>query len=90
MKPKVAINNNNVKVFNNITYSKAFPKSQLDIITPAELDKDVKLSVIFWMHGGGFIAGDKQYKNPLLAKIAEQGYIVVNINYALAPQYKYP
>lgn len=90
MKPKVAINNNNVKVFNNITYSKAFPKSQLDIITPAELDKYVKLPVIFWMHGGGFIAGDKQYKNPLLAKIAEQGYIVVNINYALAPQYKYP
>ena len=42
------------------------------------------------MHGGGFIAGDKQYKNPLLSKIAEQGYIVVNVNYALAPQYKYP
>ncbi len=42
------------------------------------------------MHGGGYIAGDKQYKNPLLAKIAEQGYIVVNVNYALAPQYKYP
>ena len=42
------------------------------------------------MHGGGFIAGDKQYKNPLLSKIAEQGYIVVNVNYALAPEYKYP
>lgn len=42
------------------------------------------------MHGGGFIAGDKQYKNPLLSKIAEQGYIVVNINYALAPDNKYP
>ena len=26
----------------------------------------------------------------LLSKIAEQGYIVVNVNYALAPQYKYP
>ena len=42
------------------------------------------------MHGGGYIAGDKQYKNPLLSKIAEQGYIVVNINYALAPDSKYP
>lgn len=90
MKQKVAINNNNVKVFNNITYGKTYPKSQLDIITPAELDNDVKLPVIFWMHGGGFIAGDKQYKNPLLSRIAEQGYIVVNVNYALAPQYKYP
>lgn len=90
MKEKVVINNQNVKVFNNITYGKTFPKSQLDIIIPAELDKDVKLPVIFWMHGGGFIAGDKQYKNPLLSKIAEQGYIVVNINYALAPEYQYP
>lgn len=42
------------------------------------------------MHGGGFVAGDKQYKNPLLSKIAEQGYVVVNVNYALAPNYKYP
>ena len=42
------------------------------------------------MHGGGFIAGDKQYKNQLLSKVAEQGYIIVNVNYALAPQYKYP
>lgn len=90
MKEKVQLNNRNVKIFNNITYGKTFPKSQLDIITPAELDKDVKLPVIFWMHGGGFIAGDKQYKNPLLSKIAEQGYIVVNVNYALAPEYKYP
>ncbi len=54
------------------------------------MSSNAKLPVIFWMHGGGYIAGDKQYKNPLLAKIAEQGYIVVNVNYALAPQYKYP
>ncbi|MDN8674826.1 alpha/beta hydrolase, partial [Staphylococcus aureus] len=40
--------------------------------------------------GGGYIACDKQYKKPLLAKIAEQVYIVVNVNYALATQYKYP
>ncbi|MHD0398463.1 alpha/beta hydrolase [Staphylococcus simulans] len=90
MKSKVAINNNNVKMFTDITYGESYPNSQLDIITPAELDKDVKLPVIFWMHGGGFIAGDKQYKNPLLSRIAEQGYIVVNVNYALAPHYKYP
>lgn len=26
----------------------------------------------------------------MLSKIAEQGYVVVNVNYALAPNYKYP
>lgn len=90
IKEKVQINNKNVNAFTNITYGKGYPNSRLDILTPTDLDKDNKLPVIFWMHGGGFIAGDKQYKNPLLAKIAEQGYIVVNINYALAPDYKYP
>ena len=90
IKEKVQINNRNVNAFTNITYSTGVPNSRLDILTPTDLDKDNKLPVVFWMHGGGFIAGDKQYKNPLLSKIAEQGYIVVNINYALAPDYKYP
>src|SRR5699024_8221451 len=90
IKEKVQINNENVNAFTNITYSSGIPNSRLDILTPTELDQDNKLPVIFCLHGGGFIAGDKQYKNPLLSKIAEQGYIVVNINYALAPDYKYP
>ncbi|PNZ12193.1 alpha/beta hydrolase [Staphylococcus simiae] len=90
LKEKISVNNKNVNVYQNISYGKTFPNSKLDIIKPADIAQDSKLPVIFWMHGGGYIAGDKQYKNPLLAKIAEQGYIVVNINYALAPQYKYP
>lgn len=90
VREKVQINNKNVNAFTNITYSKGLPNSRLDILTPTELERDNKLPVIFWMHGGGYIAGDKQYKNPLLSKIAEQGYIVVNVNYALAPDNKYP
>ncbi|MCG3413146.1 alpha/beta hydrolase [Staphylococcus massiliensis] len=87
---KVTINNQHIKALTDIPYGSKYPKSYLDILTPEELDKDEKLPVIFWMHGGGYIAGDKQYKNNLLSKIAEKGYIVVNINYALAPDYKYP
>ena len=83
-KEKVQINNKNVKVLQNISYGQGIPNSKLDIIMPSDMNKDSKLPVIFWMHGGGFIAGDKQYKNPLLSKIAEQGYIVVNVNYALS------
>lgn len=90
IKQKTQLNNKNVKAFTDITYAKGVPNSQLDILTPQNLRNDTKLPIIFWMHGGGFIAGDKQYKNPLLSKIAEQGYIVVNVNYALAPDYKYP
>ncbi len=89
-KTNVQINNKNVKLYRDISYGKGMPNSKLDIITPADMSNDTKLPVIFWMHGGGFIAGDKQYKNQLLSRIAEQGYIIVNVNYALAPQYKYP
>lgn len=87
---KVQINNKNVQVFTDITYSHGYPNSKLDIITPETVNENSKLPIIFWMHGGGFVAGDKQYKNSLLSKIAEQGYVVVNVNYALAPNYKYP
>ncbi|TGE18738.1 alpha/beta hydrolase [Staphylococcus petrasii] len=87
---KIKVDNPNVKLFQNITYNTHIPGSQLDIMTPTEVDKDSKLPVIFWMHGGGYVAGDKQYKNPLLSQIVEQGYVVVNVNYALAPNFKYP
>ena len=63
-KEKVQINNKNVKVLQNISYGQGIPNSKLDIIMPSDMNKDSKLPVSFWMHGGGFIAGDKQYKNP--------------------------
>ncbi|ARJ51203.1 alpha/beta hydrolase [Staphylococcus lutrae] len=87
---KVSIQNKNVSAIENITYMEGLPNSQLDILMPKHVNANEKLPVIFWVHGGGFIAGDKQYKNPLLAQIAEHGYVVVNINYALAPEYRYP
>ncbi|MBY7664515.1 alpha/beta hydrolase [Staphylococcus agnetis] len=89
-KKKVAIQNNNVTALTDITYMKSLPNSQLDILMPKNISANEKLPVIFWAHGGGFIAGDKQYKNPLLANVVERGYVVVNVNYALAPEYQYP
>ena len=58
-----------MNAFTNITYGKGAPNSRLDILTPNELDQDNKLPVIFWMHGGGFIAGDKQYKTHYYLKL---------------------
>ena len=53
------------------------------------MSNDTKLPVIFGCMVED-LSRDKQYKNQLLSKVAEQGYIIVNVNYALAPQYKYP
>lgn len=49
-----------------------------------------KYPVLFLIHGGGFIAGDKHYRRGLSKWIADKGFFVVNINYALAPQYRFP
>ena len=59
-----------------------YPKNFTDQPTP----------VIVYIHGGGWTSGDKNVGagsldvNGLLAR----GYIVVSLNYRLAPQYKWP
>ena len=45
-----------------------------------------KLPVLFYIHGGGFVAGDKHYRRALARWSAVQGYFVVNVNYGLCPE----
>lgn len=87
---QLLLNNKKVKLIRDVSYGHSAPNSQMDIIVPSKMKKGKKLPVIFWTHGGGFIAGDKRQKNPYLAQIAEKGYVVVNVNYALAPDSQYP
>ncbi|UBH13570.1 alpha/beta hydrolase [Macrococcus armenti] len=80
----------NVKLISDVKYGNDAPNSELDIIMPKNIKEGDKLPLILWTHGGGFIAGDKNHKNPYLAQIAERGFIIANINYALAPAHQYP
>lgn len=73
---------------NNILYDSKFKSNTLDIISPKELNE--KLPVIIWVHGGAFVAGDKSDITEYAVQIAAQGYHVVNMNYELAPEAKYP
>ena len=49
-----------------------------------------KLPVLFYIHGGGFVAGDKHYRRALARWAANLGYFVVNVNYGLCPEYQCP
>ncbi len=49
-----------------------------------------KYPVFFYIHGGGFVAGDKHHRRGLAKWAANQGYFVVNVNYALGPKQKFP
>ncbi|MEG2451150.1 MAG: alpha/beta hydrolase, partial [Clostridia bacterium] len=52
--------------------------------------KSGKYPVCFEIHGGGFVAGDKEYRRAQSGWLAKNGYFVVNANYALSPEYKFP
>lgn len=78
----------NTRSFQDLSYESAYQEGYLDIITPKEFEG--KLPVIFWVHGGAFLGGDKADITEYAVQIANEGYIVVNMNYELAPSVKYP
>lgn len=49
-----------------------------------------KYPVVFVIHGGGFVAGDKKYRRCISGWLAEEtGAFVVNVNYGLGPKYHF-
>lgn len=76
------------RTIEDIDYGSNFPNGKLDIIFPKEKAEDAP--VIFWVHGGAFVGGDKSDVTEYAVQLAANGYVVVNMNYALAPGYQYP
>ncbi|HDR5276107.1 alpha/beta hydrolase [Bacillus thuringiensis] len=75
-------------IVKDINYNSKFPDGNLDFIYPKNHTEATP--VIFWVHGGGFVGGDKSDITGYAVELAAHGYIVVNINYALAPKKQYP
>ena len=46
--------------------------------------------LIVWIHGGGWVAGNKSQMANYCRILAASGYVVVAVNYSLAPNEKYP
>ncbi len=46
--------------------------------------------MVIWVHGGGWRAGFKELGEYTARKIAAEGYVVLNINYRLAPEHPFP
>jgi acetyl esterase len=45
---------------------------------------------ILFIHGGSWVAGSPLTHDKLAQRIAERGYFVVSVDYALAPEHKHP
>ena len=81
----------------DVKYGTTYPNSFADIWYPDDSEK--KRPVIVYFHGGGFIFGNKSAGDPLqtgrggvgkLEAIVQAGYILVNADYALAPEFRFP
>ncbi|MEZ4793789.1 MAG: alpha/beta hydrolase [Gelidibacter sp.] len=69
------------------TYAiKGLDTLQMDVYTPKNMKKTDSLPVLLWMHGGGFVGGDRAYPSEVrLAQLAtENGYLGVFISYRLS------
>ncbi len=80
---------NDVEAFYNINYAGDDEKYHLlDVYRPCGCDKN--LPVIINVHGGGYVYGMKENYIHYGMFIAKQGFIFVNGNYHLAPEYHFP
>ena len=76
-----------VKVVKNLAYNDS-NNSFLDIYHPENAAES--LPVILWIHGGGYVGGSKDSRQDYAMALADAGYVVANVDYALAPKALYP
>lgn len=82
----------NVRSIYNIPYTKDEnnPFLQFDWHCPAAVAETVfksKAPVVFYIHGGAWSSGNKVLYSKLCKDFAEQGYIVINMNFRFMPEY---
>lgn len=80
------------KVQSDVVYGRADGKDLLmDVYCPSN-EVGAKLPVVMYIHGGGWIMGGKSMlaMMPGPAELLRRGYVVVSVDYRLAPHYKFP
>ncbi len=78
----------NVSSILNQHYDVSDKNSFLDVYIPS--DRIQKRPVILWIHGGGLISGNKGQVSNYCKILASKGFVVVAIDYTLAPEGQFP
>jgi len=74
-----------------LSYGDAGKRNTLDIWKRPDLPADAGAPVLFQIHGGGWVIGNKeQQAMPLMSHLADQGWVCVSINYRLSPRATWP
>lgn len=81
----------NVSVTSNISYRQGDKDALLDVYAPEmAASSEALYPVVIWTHGGAWLSGDKTDTTPYFKRLADKGFVVVALNYTLAPAKKYP
>ena len=76
--------------YENIQYSQENTiLNSYDIYIPKNSDNKKNLSLILYIHGGAWIAGDKKEHTADCRKLAKKGYVTATMNYSLINKKKF-
>ena len=78
----------NVKSIVNQQYDVSDKNAFLDVYIASDTER--KQPVIIWIHGGGLISGGKEQVANYCKILSSKGYVVVAIDYTIAPEGKFP
>lgn len=80
-----------VTVLHDQAYLSGDKNALLDVYIPnSAIRNRTTLPVVIWTHGGAWLSGDKTNDGPYFKRLADQGFIVIALNYSLAPEKQYP
>jgi acetyl esterase len=88
MHPSARPDRHGLEFIKDIPYGEAGQAHLLDIYRP--LVRSLPLPVVLYVHGGGFRILSKDTHWVMALAFARQGYLLVNINYRLAPLHPFP
>jgi acetyl esterase/lipase len=75
----------------DLSYGDHGRHNRLDIWRRADLPSDAGAPVLVQVHGGAWMVGEKRGQaHPLMAHLAERGWVCVTINYRLSPRAQWP
>jgi len=78
-----------VRRIRNVSYGPYGHRNKLDVYQPRE--EGSGRPVLFQIHGGGWVVGDKREQGiPLMLHMAARGWVCVATNYRLSPRATFP
>ena len=74
-----------------LVYDPADPDALLDVYFPPQVQGSAqRLTTVVWIHGGGFVSGRRGDIANYLHILAARGFVVVNVDYTIAPAATWP